>query len=71
MIRTPIETDAAFNARIAAEEQEARAVACPLESCEAMAGEPCCTQAGEPRIRHARRLMLARKAENRRRSADV
>jgi hypothetical protein len=51
-----------FNARIEREDQEAMAVACPLvESCGAQVGEPCCTDSGQKRIRHCRRLLEARK----------
>lgn len=56
-----VETDAEFAARIEAEEEDARRVACPLESCAAEPGKACMTEAGELRIRHSRRLMLARK----------
>ena len=50
-----------FNARIDAEDLEAQKVKCPLESCGAEIGEPCATEAGQPRCRHARRLWLVRK----------
>jgi hypothetical protein len=61
MRRTPIEPDEVFNARIDAENAEAKTVPCPLETCGAEIGESCSTEAGEARIRHCRRLMLARK----------
>ena len=61
MNRTPIETDEQFDARIAAEESEAQTVICPLPFCAAQLGQCCVTDAGEERIRHCRRLMLARK----------
>jgi hypothetical protein len=62
-INRKVESGAEFNTRLDAEEREARAVACPLvDRCGAQVGEPCCTEAGEPRIRHCRRLWLARKA---------
>ena len=60
MIR-PVESDAEFNARIEAEELEAQAVVCPLPFCAAAIGQCCITDAGKERIRHCRRLMLARK----------
>lgn len=55
------ESDAEFNARIDREDLEAQTVKCPLASCEAEIGEPCCTEAGQKRCRHVRRLMEARK----------
>ena len=55
------ETTAEFNARMDAEDKEAAKIPCPLDSCGAVAGEHCCTEAGQPRMRHCRRLMLARK----------
>jgi hypothetical protein len=56
------ESTAQFNARMEREDREAMTVACPLvESCGAQVGEPCCTDSGQKRIRHCRRLMLARK----------
>jgi hypothetical protein len=56
------ESTAQFNARMEREDQEAMAVACPLvESCGAQVGEPCCTDSGQKRIRHCRRLLEARK----------
>ena len=58
---TPTETETEFNARIDAEDLEAAKVKCPLESCGAEIGEPCCTEAGQPRCRHTRRLLAARK----------
>ena len=58
----PVESDAQFNSRIELEEVEASYVACPLDTCRAAVNEPCVTDSGEPRIRHCRRLMLARKA---------
>ena len=54
------ETDTEFNARIDEEDRESQKVACPLENCGAEIGEPCCTQAGQPRCRHVRRLLDAR-----------
>ena len=50
-----------FNARMDREDIEALSVACPLKSCGAEVGEHCCTDSGQRRIRHCRRLMLARK----------
>jgi hypothetical protein len=55
------ESDADFNVRIDAEDREALAVKCPLESCGAEINEPCCTESGKKRIRHCRRLLEARK----------
>ena len=55
------ETNEEFNARIDAEDKECLAIACPLESCGAQIGEPCCTEAGQPRCRHSRRIWLVRK----------
>lgn len=56
------ETESQFNGRIAQENEEAKKVPCPLvDNCGAEIGEPCCTQAGHPRIRHDRRLVEARK----------
>lgn len=56
-----VESDAEFAARIEAEEEDARRVRCPLDTCGAEPGKACMTEAGELRIRHSRRLMLARK----------
>jgi hypothetical protein len=56
------ESPAQFDARIDRENQEASKVCCPLESCGALVGEHCCTEAGQPRCRHARRLWQARRA---------
>ena len=57
-----MESNKEFDRRIDEEEAEARIIACPLnESCGAEIGEPCCTQSGQSRIRHARRLLEARK----------
>jgi len=53
------ETEKEFNARIEAENIESQTVACPLDSCGAEVGEPCCTEAGRRRCRHTRRLMEA------------
>jgi len=50
-----------FNARMDREDLEAMKVRCPLDSCGAQAGQPCKTEDGVVRIRHARRLWLARK----------
>lgn len=55
------ESPAQFDARIDTEDREALSVACPLESCGAQIGEPCCTESGQKRIRHCRRLMVARR----------
>lgn len=55
------ETNDEFNARIDAEDKESQLVKCPLESCGAEVGEPCCTDSGIKRCRHARRLWTARK----------
>jgi hypothetical protein len=43
------------------EDIEALSVTCPLESCGAEVGEHCCTDSGQRRIRHCRRLLEARK----------
>lgn len=56
-----VESNAEFEARIEEEEKEARAVKCPLETCGAEPGAACATEVGELRIRHSRRLWLARK----------
>lgn len=56
-----IESNESFNARIDAEEAEARRIACPITTCEAQPGERCCTEVGQPRIRHCRRLWMAQK----------
>jgi hypothetical protein len=56
-----VESDREFRTRIEAEEKEARAVRCPLATCAAEPGKGCMTDAGELRIRHSRRLWLARK----------
>jgi hypothetical protein len=56
-----VESDADFNRRIDAEDREASAVRCPLATCQAPVGFMCRTEAGVPRIRHCRRLMVARK----------
>jgi hypothetical protein len=50
-----------FNARMDREDIEAMQVKCPLESCGAEVGEHCCTDSGQRRIRHCRRLLEARK----------
>jgi hypothetical protein len=63
MICTPVESKAEFDARIALEEKEAQTVVCPLPFCAAQPGQCCVTDAGEERIRHCRRLMLARKQQ--------
>ena len=55
------ESNAEFNARIDAEDKECMAIPCPLETCGADVNEPCCTEAGQPRLRHARRLWLVRR----------
>ena len=55
------ESAVAFNTRIDAEDRECLSIPCPLESCGAQVGEPCKTDAGEIRCRHARRLWLVRK----------
>jgi hypothetical protein len=55
------ETEKEFNARIETEDEEAKTVKCPLDSCGAEVGEPCCTESGRRRCRHTRRLMEARK----------
>jgi hypothetical protein len=60
-MRTSVESRETFDARIAAEDIEASAVACPLDSCRAAVGEPCRTEDGVERLRHCRRLWLARK----------
>jgi hypothetical protein len=62
------ESTAQFNARIDAEDKECLAIACPLESCGAEIGEPCCTEAGQKRIRHARRLWMVRKLDTEKQS---
>jgi len=62
MNRTPVEDARDFDARIAREDAEAMAVQCPLDSCLARIGDPCRTEGGQPRLRHCRRLWLARKA---------
>jgi hypothetical protein len=36
-------------------------VACPLDTCRAPIGSPCRTEDGVERLRHCRRLWLARK----------
>lgn len=59
--KQPIESNAEFNARIDREDAEAMQIKCPLDSCSAEVGQPCKTDAGEQRIRHARRLWQARK----------
>lgn len=61
MFDRPIESPAAFDARIIKEEAEARTVICPLDTCRAQIDQPCHTEAGEERIRHCRRLWVARK----------
>ena len=62
MIRTPVESREAFDARIEAEDIEASAVVCPLDTCRAPVGSPCRTEEGVERLRHCRRLWMARKA---------
>ena len=54
-------SDVEFEDRMRAEDTEAFQVKCPLESCGAEVGERCCTEAGQPRIRHAKRLWEARR----------
>ena len=49
-----------FDARMAQEDEEAKQVCCPLESCGAEVGERCCDGSGVGRIRHSKRLVLAR-----------
>ena len=52
-----------FDARLEQEDKEAMQIPCPLvERCGALAGERCCTEAGQPRVRHARRLWEARRS---------
>ncbi len=58
---SPVEPREVFDARIEAEDIEASAVACPLDPCRAAVGEPCRTLNGVERLRHCRRLWLARK----------
>ena len=53
-----------FNTRIDCEDDEASSVKCPLESCGALVGQPCRTDSGVARIRHARRLWAARRSFN-------
>ena len=55
------ETDKEFHARIDAEDEEVLSIPCPLDSCRAQIGEPCKTDAGDVRCRHARRLWAVRK----------
>ena len=51
-----------FDARLADEDKVAMQVPCPLvDRCGAQVGERCCTEAGQPRVRHVRRLMEANK----------
>ena len=59
------ESDVEFNARLEAEDLESLSVPCPLDSCGAMKGERCATESGQPRCRHARRLWMARKRQER------
>ena len=59
--KPPLESNAEFNARIDAEDKEAMTIKCPLATCNAGIGQPCKTDAGEQRLRHARRLWLVRK----------
>lgn len=64
-LKSLTESNAEFEARINIEEADALTVSCPLvDSCGAEIGERCCTQAGQPRIRHLKRLMIARKGMN-------
>ena len=58
---SPVESREVFDARIEAEDIEAAAVVCPLDSCRAAVGEPCRTEEGVERLRHCRRLWMARK----------
>jgi hypothetical protein len=55
------ETITEFNARIDREDIEAMTIKCPLESCGAEIGQPCVTDSGIKRIRHARRIWIARR----------
>jgi hypothetical protein len=59
--RTPVESNTTFDSRIASEDIEASAIPCPLDSCRAPAGSPCKTEDGKERIRHSRRLWMAKK----------
>ena len=57
-----VESSKVFDEREDVEDKEAMEIPCPMvESCGAEIGERCCTQSGQPRVRHARRLMEARK----------
>jgi len=55
------ESESAFNARIDAEDIECLVISCPLPICSAQAGEMCRTEAGDKRLRHARRLWQVRR----------
>jgi hypothetical protein len=61
LISRRVESQNEFEKRIDTEDREAQAVQCPLKSCAAQIGYSCSTEAGESRIRHCARLMLARK----------
>jgi hypothetical protein len=60
-MKSTVESDAQFDARIAAEDIEASAIPCPLDTCRAPAGEPCRTEEGAERLRHCARLRAVRK----------
>ena len=63
--RTPVEPNSTFDARIAQEDIEASAIPCPLDTCRVPAGSPCKTEQGVERIRHSRRLWMARRVNER------